>query len=318
MISDEKILITGGAGFIGSNRANLLSGSNSVTVLDDFSGGTLKNLVERSDKNDLKIMRGDIRNRDFFQKLDDDYDLVVHLAANSDVRAGSEDTETDMQINVIGTHNILEFMRKKDIKQILFSSSSTVYGEADIIPTPENYGPELPISLYGASKLANEGYLWSYYHYYGIRPLIFRFANVVGRNSTHGVIHDFVLKLQKNHQELEILGDGSQEKSYIHVDDCINAMLHVYENSEKGDIINLGNDQRTSVTTIAKMLCQEMGLKDVKFKYTGGVEGRGGKGDVKVAQLSTEKIRKYGYVNRLNSDESVRLAVKEIYGQMAH
>ncbi|MHB1440409.1 MAG: NAD-dependent epimerase/dehydratase family protein [Cuniculiplasma sp.] len=318
MISDEKILITGGAGFIGSNMANLLSGSNSVTVLDDFSGGTLKNLVERSDKNDLKIMRGDIRNRDFFQKLDDDYDLVVHLAANSDVRAGSEDTETDMQINVIGTHNVLEFMRKKDIKQILFSSSSTVYGEADIIPTPENYGPELPISLYGASKLANEGYLWSYYHYYGIRPLIFRFANVVGRNSTHGVIHDFVLKLQKNHQELEILGDGSQEKSYIHVDDCINAMLHVYENSEKGDIINLGNDQRTSVTTIAKMLCQEMGLKDVKFKYTGGVEGRGWKGDVKVAQLSTEKIRKYGYVNRLNSDESVRLAVKEIYGQMAH
>ncbi len=318
MISDEKILITGGAGFIGSNMANLLSGSNSVTVLDDFSGGTLKNLVERSDKNDLKIMRGDIRNRDFFQKLDDDYDLVVHLAANSDVRAGSEDTETDMQINVIGTHNVLEFMRKKDIKQILFSSSSTVYGEADIIPTPENYGPELPISLYGASKLANEGYLWSYYHYYGIRPLIFRFANVVGRNSTHGVIHDFVLKLQKNHQELEILGDGSQEKSYIHVDDCINAMLHVYENSEKGDIINLGNDQRTSVTTIAKMLCQEMGLKDVKFKYTGGVEGRGWKGDVKVAQLSTEKIRKYGYVNRLNSDESVRLAVKEIYGQMVH
>ena len=198
MISSKKILITGGAGFIGSNMANLLSENNEITVLDDFSGGTLKNLDESKVGKSIKVIRGDITKRDFFFKLEKDFDLVVHLAANSDVRSGSEDTEIDMQTNVIGTHNVLEFMRRSDIKQLLFSSTSTVYGEASEIPTPENYGPELPISLYGASKLANEGYIWSYYHYYGIRPLIFRFANVVGRNSTHGVIHDFVIKLQKN------------------------------------------------------------------------------------------------------------------------
>ena len=316
MISSKKILITGGAGFIGSNMANLLSENNEITVLDDFSGGTLKNLEESKVGKSIKVIRGDITKRDFFFKLEKDFDLVVHLAANSDVRSGSEDTEIDMQTNVIGTHNVLEFMRRSDIKQLLFSSTSTVYGEVDMIPTPENYGPELPISLYGASKLANEGYIWSYYHYYNIRPLIYRFANVVGRNSTHGVIHDFVIKLQKNPSELEILGDGTQEKSYIHVDDCINAMLHVYENSTKGDVVNLGNDQRTSVKTIAQAVCSEMGLKDVNFKYTGGSDGRGWKGDIKIAQLATEKIRKYGYVNRLDSDESVALAVKEIYAQM--
>lgn len=317
MISSKKILITGGAGFIGSNMANLLSENNEITVLDDFSGGTLKNLDESKVGKSIKVIRGDITKRDFFFKLEKDFDLVVHLAANSDVRSGSDDPEIDMQTNVIGTHNVLEFIRRSDIKQLLFSSTSTVYGEANTIPTPENYGPELPISLYGASKLANEGYIWSYYHYYGIRPLIFRFANVVGRNSTHGVIHDFVIKLQKNPSELEILGDGTQEKSYIHVDDCINAMLHVYENSTEGDVVNLGNDQRTSVKTIAHAVCSEMGLRDVKFNFTGGSEGRGWKGDVKIAQLSTDKIRKYGYVNKLNSDESVALAVKEIYSQMS-
>ncbi len=316
MLSGKKILITGGAGFIGSNMANLLMENNSVTVMDDFSGGTLDNLNIPENKGNLKIIRADLRKRDFFKKLEDHYDLVVHLAANSDVRSGSEDTETDMQINVIGTHNLLEFMRLKDCKELLFSSSSTVCGEASILPTPESYGPELPISLYGASKLANEGFIWSYYHYYGIRPLIFRFANVVGRNSTHGVIHDFIIKMKRNPESLEILGDGTQEKSYIHVDDCIGSMLHVYENSTKGDVVNLGNDQRTSVTKIAETVRDEMGLKNCTFRYTGGVEGRGWKGDVKIAQLSIDRIKAYGYRNRLDSDGSVKQAVSEIYAQM--
>ncbi len=316
MISGKKILITGGAGFIGSNMANLLMDTNQITVLDDFSGGIQRNVKLPETKENLRIVRGDIRKRDFFSKMDKDYDLVVHLAANSDVRSGSEDTETDMQINVIGTHNILEFMRKIDCKDLIFSSSSTVYGEASVIPTPENYGPDMPISLYGASKLANEGYIWSYYHYYGIRPLIFRFANVVGRNSTHGVIHDFVIKLKRNPEFLEILGDGTQQKSYIHVDDCIDAMLHVHSIAKDGDIVNLGNEQRTSVTKIAEVVIDTMGLKGTEFRYTGGIDGRGWKGDVKIAQLSTDKIRKYGYKNKLSSDEAIIHAVKEIYNQM--
>ena len=316
MISGKKILITGGAGFIGSNMANLLMDTNQITVLDDFSGGIQRNVKLPETKENLRIVRGDIRKRDFFTKMDKDYDLVVHLAANSDVRSGSEDTETDMQINVIGTHNILEFMRKIDCKDLIFSSSSTVYGEASVIPTPENYGPDMPISLYGASKLANEGYIWSYYHYYGIRPLIFRFANVVGRNSTHGVIHDFVIKLKRNPEFLEILGDGTQQKSYIHVDDCIDAMLHVHSIAKDGDIVNLGNEQRTSVTKIAEVVIDTMGLKGTEFRYVGGIDGRGWKGDVKIAQLSTDKIRKYGYKNKLSSDEAIIHAVKEIYNQM--
>jgi UDP-glucose 4-epimerase len=316
MIENKKILITGGAGFIGSNMAFQLERKNKITIVDDFSGSSLSNLKSVESSKNVKIMRGDIRKRDFFKNLGKDFDLVIHLAANSDVRSGSEDTETDMQINVIGTHNVLEYMRKSDIKQIIFSSSSTVYGEADIIPTPENYGPELPISLYGASKLANEGYIWSYHHYYDIRPLIFRFANVVGRNSTHGVIHDFIKKLQRNGEFLEILGDGKQEKSYIHVDDCVNSMIYVYEKNASGDVVNLGNEQRTSVSKIAEYVTAELGLKNTEFRYTGGVDGRGWKGDIRIAQLSIDKIKKYGYTNRYNSDESVKLAVHEIYNQM--
>ncbi len=314
MIKNKTILITGGAGFIGSIMAETLFKENKITVLDNFSGGNIKNLS--SFKDHVNIVEGDIRKQETFEKLKDDFDLVVHFAANSDVRSGSTDTKSDMEINVIGTHNLLEYMRKRDIKDLIFSSTSTVYGEASIIPTPENYGPELPISLYGASKLANEGFIWSYFHYYGIKPTIFRFANIVGRNSTHGVIHDFIIKLKKDPKNLEILGDGRQEKSYMHVDDCVDAMIHIYERNKSGDVVNLGNDQRTSVTGIANVVVEKMGLKDVKFHYTGGIDGRGWAGDIKIAQLSIEKMKAYGWNNRYDSDQSVVKATEEIVSQM--
>ncbi|MGP6208004.1 NAD-dependent epimerase/dehydratase family protein [Cuniculiplasma sp. SKW3] len=315
MIKDRSILIPGGAGFIGSNMAEWLYEHNDVTIIDNLSGGNLSNLNTFKDK--VKFINGDIRKEDSLNGIKDSFDIVIHLAANSDVRAGSTDTKSDMDINVIGTHNLLEFMRKKDIKSMIFSSTSTVYGEADVIPTPENYGPCLPISLYGASKLANEGFIWSYYHYYGIKPTIFRFANIVGRNSTHGVIHDFILKLKKNPKELEILGDGRQEKSYMHIDDCVGAMLHIYERDSKGDVVNLGNDERTSVKRIGEIVCNAMNLKNVKFHYTGGIDGRGWAGDIKIAQLSIEKMKKYGWNNRYNSEQSVVKASEEIVKQMA-
>ncbi|MCL4345818.1 MAG: NAD-dependent epimerase/dehydratase family protein [Candidatus Thermoplasmatota archaeon] len=314
MIKNRKILITGGAGFIGSNMAESLYRNNDVTLLDNLSGGNLENISSFSDK--VKFINGDIRNKDTFEKIREDFDLVIHLAANSDVRAGSTDTKSDMEINVLGTHNLLEFMRKRDVKHLMFSSTSTVYGEADVIPTPENYGPCLTISLYGASKLANEGFIWSYYHYYGIRPTIYRFANIVGRNSTHGVIHDFIIKLKKDPRELEILGDGRQEKSYMHIDDCVGAMLHIYEKDTKGDVVNLGNDERTSVTRIAEIVRDAMKLNDVRFHYTGGIDGRGWAGDIKIAQLSIEKMKQYGWKNRYNSEESVVKATDEIVRQM--
>ena len=314
MIKDRSILITGGAGFIGSIMAETLCEKNQITILDNLSGGSLKNIEPFRDR--VRFINADIRKADSFDGIKDNFDLVVHLAANSDVRAGSTDTKSDMDINVLGTHNLLEFMRKRDIKNMIFSSTSTVYGEADVIPTPETYGPCLPISLYGASKLANEGFIWSYHHYYGIKPTIFRFANIVGRNSTHGVIHDFILKLKKNPRQLEILGDGKQEKSYMHIDDCVSAMLHIYENDSKGDVVNLGNDQRTSVTRIAEIVRDAMHLSDVEFQYIGGIDGRGWAGDIKIAQLSIEKMKRYGWINRYDSEQSVVKAADEIAKQM--
>ena len=315
MISGKNILITGGAGFIGSNMAQLLFDRNSITILDDFSEGNQGNIKTLTGKDSVTILKGDITNEKTFDKLQENFDLVIHLAANSDVRTGSEYTGKDMDINVKGTYNVLEFMKRKKIPELMFSSSSTVYGEASFIPTPENYGPCLPISTYGASKLANEGFIWSYYHYYGIRPVIYRFANIVGRNSTHGVIHDFLGKLKKNNKELEILGDGTQEKSYMHVDDCIGAMILIYEKTREGEVVNLGNTTRTSVRRIADIVCETMGLDNVKYNFTGGFEGRGWKGDIKIAQLSIDRMLSHGWKNRYGSDESVYKASQEIYKQ---
>ena len=315
MISGRNILITGGAGFIGSNMAQLLHERNSITILDDFSEGNQSNIKTLTGKDSVTILKGDITNEKIFDKLKENFDLVIHLAANSDVRTGSEYTGKDMDINVKGTYNVLEFMKRKKIPELMFSSSSTVYGEASVIPTPENYGPCLPISTYGASKLANEGFIWSYYHYYGIRPVIYRFANIVGRNSTHGVIHDFLGKLKNNNKELEILGDGTQEKSYMHVDDCIGAMILIYEKTREGEVVNLGNAARTSVRRIADIVCETMGLDNVKYNFTGGFEGRGWKGDIKIAQLSIDRMLSHGWKNRYGSDESVYKASQEIYKQ---
>ena len=315
MISGRNILITGGAGFIGSNMAQLLHERNSITILDDFSEGNQSNIKTLTGKDSVTILKGDITNEKIFDKLKENFDLVIHLAANSDVRTGSEYTGKDMDINVKGTYNVLEFMKRKKIPELMFSSSSTVYGEASVIPTPENYGPCLPISTYGASKLANEGFIWSYYHYYGIRPVIYRFANIVGRNSTHGVIHDFLGKLKNNNKELEILGDGTQEKSYMHVDDCIGAMILIYEKTREGEVVNLGNTTRTSVRRIADIVCETMGLDNVKYNFTGGFEGRGWKGDIKIAQLSIDRMLSHGWKNIYGSDESVYKASQEIYKQ---
>ncbi len=316
MITEKSILITGGAGFIGSNMAQFLHEKNNVTIIDDFSEGNMENIEHLIDKESVKLIKGDITVEKTFENVHEKFDLVIHLAANSDVRTGAEYTGKDMDINVKGTYNVLEFMKRRKITELMFSSSSTIYGEASIIPTPETYGPSLPISTYGASKLANEGFIWSYYHYYGIRPLIYRFANIVGRNSTHGVIHDFMGKLKKDGRELEILGDGTQEKSYMHIDDCIGAMIMIYEKTNRGEIVNLGNNTRTSVKRIADIVCETMGLHGVKYNFTGGFEGRGWKGDIKIAQFCIDKMLSYGWKNRLGSDESVYKASQEIYKQM--
>ncbi|MEM2205076.1 MAG: GDP-mannose 4,6-dehydratase, partial [Candidatus Hadarchaeales archaeon] len=219
----------------------------------------------------------------------------------------------DLKQNVLATFNLLEAMRACGVKRIAFSSSSTVYGEARTLPTPEDYGPLLPISLYGASKLAAEGLISAYCHTFGFRAWIFRFANIVGPRQTHGVILDFIQKLRKNPEELEILGDGNQNKSYLWVEDCVEAMLLAVERStENPAIFNLGNTDRTTVRRVAEIVCEEMGLQP-RFRFTGG--RRGWVGDVPEMLLDIAKICSLGWRPRYSSEEAVRRTVRVLLGR---
>jgi len=198
---------------------------------------------------------------------------------------------------------------------VVFSSSSTVYGETPPVPLSENYGPLLPISVYGAAKLACEGLISSFCHTFDMKGWIFRFANVVGSRCTHGVIYDFIRKLRKNPRELEILGDGKQRKSYLYIEDCVNGMLFGFEKSrEQINLFNLGTDGTTEVNEIAKMVIDEMGLKDVKLKYTGGK--RGWKGDVPRFQFDISKIKSLGWKPKYDSSDAVRKAIKDLLAEI--
>ena len=311
----KNILITGGAGFIGSNMVEKLLPDNNITVLDNLNNHVGNRFITQFMENkNFHFINTDLLSFDYGSLKG--IDTVIHFAANSDVRYGSQDPTKDFQNNVVATENILEYMRKYDVKDILFASSSTVYGEASIMPTPENYGPYMPISSYGASKMSNEGFITAYSHYYGFKGSIFRFANIVGKNSTHGVIYDFINKLLKSPDELEILGDGTQKKSYMHVKDCVDSMIYVHEKLTRTDIINLGNRETTSVKTIADYVVKRMGLKNVKYRFTGGINGRGWKGDIKITHLAIDKLLSTGWKSRYTSDESVNVAVQETMDQL--
>ena len=202
--------------------------------------------------------------------------MVFHVAANPDVKLGAADTRIHVDQNILATHNLLEAMRKAGVSKIAFTSTSTIYGEADVVPTPEDYGPLKPISLYGASKLSCEALISSYCHTFEMQSWIYRFANIVGERGTHGVLVDFIRKLKQNPKELEILGSGKQRKSYLEVKDCVQAMIHCVENSqEETNIFNIGSDDSIDVTGIADITAEKMKLPGVKYRYTGGVEGRG-------------------------------------------
>jgi len=202
-------------------------------------------------------------------------------------------------------------MRKNNVKKILFTSTSTIYGEAQIMPTPENYGPLTPISIYGASKLACEALITSYSHTFDIQAWIFRFANIVGPRSNHGIITDFIRKLRENPKKLEILGDGKQEKAYLHVSECVNSILFAMKKSkEKVNIFNIGSEDTISASGIGRVIAEEMGLPDVKFIYTGG--SRGWIGDVPGMRLDIEKLKNLGWKPAYTSEMSVREAARAL------
>jgi UDP-glucose 4-epimerase len=307
-----KAFITGGAGFIGSHLVDtLLKNGSSVTVYDNLSSGNKSFIHHHLEQKQFTFIQADLLNLNKVKKELQGHDVVFHLAANPHVRLGETQTDLDLNQGVVATYNILEAMRQNNIKKIIFSSSSVVYGETTEPSLPETYGPTLPISLYGAGKLGAEGLISAFCGTFDFQTWMYRFANVVGARGTHGVIVDFIEKLRKNPHELEILGDGRQCKPYLYVSDCVDGILYGFNNShEKMNLFNLSCDTTTTVTRIAEMVTEEMGLNNVLFKYTGGI--RGWKGDVPRFQLDAEKINTLGWKATLTSDEAVRKAVRDV------
>lgn len=305
--------VTGGAGFIGSNVVDRLleDEENRVTVYDNLSSGRREFPAQHVEDERFLLVEADLLDSDSLKNAIKGHEFVFHLAANPDIRKGSIQTDLDLKQNLIATHDLLEAMRLEGIRKIAFSSTSTVFGEPTIIPTPENYGPSLPISLYGASKLACEGLISAYCHLFKMTAWIFRFANVVGERGTHGILHDFLEKLRRNPLELEILGDGEQTKSYIDVKSCVDAMLFAINHaSDRVNLLNIGNEDQVTVRRIAEVLVEELDLRDVEFKFTGGK--RGWRGDVPVMMLSTEKLKKLGWRPRMSSEDAVRNTVRKL------
>jgi len=317
---DVGILVTGGAGFIGSHIVdNLMKKGGKVRLLDNLSTGSMDNLAHWIGYSDFTFVNGDCLNRRDIREAMKGCNLVFHLAANPEVRVGAVNTEIDFQQNIVATYNVLEAMRESETaKTIVFTSTSAVYGDARILPTPEEYGSLEPISLYGASKLACEALISAYCHTFDMRGVIYRFANIVGSRSRHGVIWDFIHKLVENPLELEILGDGNQTKSYLMVDECVDALLFGLEHtSERVEIYNIGSEDQISVKEIARIVTEQMDLKEVRFRYTGGVRGgRGWIGDVKTMFLDVSKMERLGWKPKYNSAESVKIATDNILGEL--
>lgn len=306
-------LITGGCGFIGSHLVDrLIQQGTHVRVYDNLSIGT-KNVEHLFENPCFTLITGDLRNPDGLDEALEDCQIVYHLAANPEVRLGTINTMVDFQQNLVTTRNVLEAMRNSaQAKTMIFTSTSTVYGDTTKTPTKEEYGPLLPISLYGATKLGCEALISAYSHLFDIRAVIYRFANVVGPRSGHGVIYDFIRKLRTDSSTLEILGDGTQTKSYLHVDDCVDALILALLIENQLEIFNVGTEDQIDVQTIADIIVEEMELKEVTYRFTGGFHGRGWRGDVKAMLLDAQKLRNCGWEAKNTCREAVRLATRSL------
>ena len=307
--------ITGGAGFIGSHLVDrLLAEGNTITVYDNLVSGKKENIARHFNDDNFTFIEADLLDLETLKKAMQGHEIVWHLGANTDIPGGNRVTDLDLKSCTTGTYNVLEAMRQNGMKKLLFTSTSAVYGEIEKMPTSEDDGPILPISLYGSGKLAGEGLVSAYCHLFDMKAWMFRFGNVIGYRMGHGVIFDFINKLRNNSDELEILGDGSQDKNYFLVEDCIDGMLCAFYNSKKQcDVFNLGSETNVNVTTIARIVTEEMGLKDIPFRYTGGK--RGWPGDVPIVHFSLRKIAKLGWEPKHTSEEAIRIAARRLLGK---
>ena len=313
-----RALVTGGAGFIGSHLVDrLIAQGDSVVVVDNLSSGILDFIQGHIDSGKVDFHNVDLKDLESLKPIMVGVDIVYHLAANPDIRLGTRITDTDLKEGTIATYNVLESMRLADVEKIAFASSSVVYGENAPMPTPENHGPCLPISLYGASKQAGEGMIGSWVGTFGLQAWIFRFANIIGERGTHGVIFDFIHKVKADPSRLEVLGNGLQEKSYMEVGDCVDAILHVIENTnDRINLYNLGSNDTCSVRNIAAIVVRETGCEGASIEYTGG--DRGWAGDIPKAMLAINRLKDLGFKVNYDSEEAVahttRVLIKEIMG----
>jgi UDP-glucose 4-epimerase len=311
-VKARECFVTGGTGFIGSHLVDrLMKDGNRVTVYDKLVLGTNERIKQHLNKPNFRFIQGDLLDFEGLKEAMKGHEIVWHLGANTDIRQGNMTTDLDLKNCTIATYNVLEAMRQLGISKILFASSACVYGDAPSTPIAEDFGPLLPINLYGAGKLAGEGLISAYSHLFGIRAWIFRFANVVGARMDHGVIFDFIQKLKKNREVLEVLGDGNQEKPFFLVEDCINGMLCAYERGNgQCEMYNLGCESSTIVKRLAQIVVEEMGLSNVLFKYTGGK--RGWPGDTPIVHFNIDKIKRLGWQPKHASDEAVRIAARRL------
>ncbi len=312
-----RILVTGGAGFIGSNLSErLIDEGHAVTVVDNLSGGSRENLRECIGNRAFQFLEQNLLDLDPLEDALSGQQIVFHLAANSNIPQGMRQTDTDLRLGTLATYNVLEAMRRQGVGHLIFSSSSVVYGEPSVAPTPEDYGPLFPISLYGASKLACEGLISAFCHNYGMQAWIFRFANICGRHGTHGAILDFIRRLGENDRELVILGDGNQAKPYLHVSECVEGMLYGWRHaSDTLNYFNLGCSGATSARRIAEFVLEAMDIRGANLRFTGGE--RGWPGDVSQVRLDCTKLSGLGWRARLSSDEAVQRAASELVGESA-
>ncbi|MCD6323702.1 MAG: NAD-dependent epimerase/dehydratase family protein [Desulfurococcales archaeon] len=310
----SKVVVTGGAGFIGSNIVDALVGEGyEVAVIDNLSSGREEFLRNALTTGRVGFVNADLK----FSGWEDVFegaDVVYHFAANPEVKSSITDPRKHFQENVLTTFNVLEACRKNDVRALVFASSSTVYGDAEKFPTPEDH-PLRPISMYGAAKLASEDLIAAYSRIYGIKSAIFRFANIVGPRQTHGVLVDFIRKLRRNSEVLEILGDGTQRKSYLHVNDLISGievgLNRVLRSSASYEVFNVGNEDWVTVKEIADIVIDELGLRNVEYVFRPATpDGRGWVGDVKFMLLDVKKLEGLGWRPSMTSKEALRATVK--------
>jgi len=313
-----KVLVTGGAGFIGSHIVDrLVIDGYRVRVVDNLSSGRLENLKHWLDSKGVELLVGDLREPEVALRAVDGVNVVFHFAANPEVRLSTTDPEVHFTNNIVATFNVLEAMRRKGVEGIVFASSSSVYGEPETIPVGED-APLKPISVYGASKAACENIIHSYTKLYGIKAVVLRYANIVGPRLRHGVVWDFINKLLVDRRRLEILGDGMQVRSYMHVEDAVEATMIAWRKS-KGDfeVYNVASEDWITVDDVADTVVEVMGLEDVEKVYRPMLHGIGWPGDVKRVALRIDRLRMLGFKPKMRSREAVARTVVELLREIS-